>query len=206
MVTASSMNTASGRMQLFTRTAPDQPWSQIGGPDPAVIGKSGLAWGYPFLRFRREGELEKVEGDKRTPAGFFRIGSSFGFGDSDLPGYMQLKDEETMCIEDPASPYYNSIKKRREIGKTVKADDMRRTPLYRSGLFVDYPSDRATRRGSCIFIHIWQSPDKGTAGCVAVPEARVRALQEFAQPGAVLAVLPESTLDLFSGCLPAGKS
>ncbi len=170
-----------------------------------MIGKSGLAWGYPFLRFKRNGELEKIEGDKRTPAGFFRIGSSFGFSNSDLPGYVQVKPAETVCVEDPASPYYNSIRKRSEIGEAVKADDMRRTPLYRSGLFVDYPSDRTTRRGSCIFIHIWQSPDKGTAGCVALPEARVRALQEFSQSGAVLAVLPESALERFSGCLP-GRS
>jgi hypothetical protein len=54
--------------------------------------------------------------------------------------------------------------KRSEIG-SVEADDMRSSPLYSSGLFVDYPSDRATRRGSCILIHIWSAPDTGTAGC-----------------------------------------
>src|SRR5262249_32326036 len=47
------------------------------------------------------------------------------------------------------------------------------------GLFVDYPSDRATRRGSCILIHIWSAPDIGTAGCVGLPEDRVRVLQSF---------------------------
>jgi hypothetical protein len=39
----------------------------------------------------------------------------------------------------------------------------------------------------------------GTAGCVGLPEARVRALQEF-QTGAVLAVLPETAL-IFPGLL-----
>jgi hypothetical protein len=57
-------------------------------------------------------------------------------------------------VEDPSSPFYNTITKRSEIG-SVEADDMRSSPFYRSGLFVDYPSDRATRRGSCILIHIW---------------------------------------------------
>jgi D-alanyl-D-alanine dipeptidase len=105
-------------------------------------------------------------------------------------------------FKDPSSPFYNTITKRSDIG-TVKADDMGSAPLYRRGLFVEYPSDRAGRRGSCIFIHIWSAPDVGTAGCIGLPEARVRTLQEFAQAGAVIAVLPESALDRFAECLPA---
>jgi L,D-peptidoglycan transpeptidase YkuD (ErfK/YbiS/YcfS/YnhG family) len=85
----------------------------------------------------------------------------------------------------------------------VEADDMRSSSVYRSGLFVEYPSDRATRRGSCILIHLWSAPDVGTAGCVGLPEARVQALQDFSQGGAVLAVLPETALDRFASCLPA---
>jgi L,D-peptidoglycan transpeptidase YkuD (ErfK/YbiS/YcfS/YnhG family) len=105
-------------------------------------------------------------------------------------------------VEDPSSPFYNTITKRSDIG-SVEADDMRSSALYRSGLFVEYPSDRATRRGSCILIHLWSAPDIGTAGCVGLPEARVRALQDFSQAGAVLAVLPETALERFASCLPA---
>jgi len=43
----------------------------------------------------------------------------------------------------------------------------------------------------------------GTAGCIGLPEERVRALQDFSRVGAVLAVLPETALERFSGCLPA---
>src|SRR5262249_22822186 len=85
----------------------------------------------------------------------------------------------------------------------VGAENWCSSPLYRSGLFVDYPSDRATRRGSCILIHIWSAPDTGTAGCIGLPEERVRALQDFSRAGAVLAVLPETALERFPGCLPA---
>jgi hypothetical protein len=28
----------------------------------------------------------------------------------------------------------------------------------------------AERRGSCILIHIWSTPDTGTAGCIGLPE------------------------------------
>ena len=202
LVTTSSMNAASAKIGLFTRTSTDMPWKRVSGVDPAVVGQAGLGWGHPFLRYKREGELEKREGDKRTPAGFFRIGSSFGFSNSSLPGYILVKAGETVCVEDASSPFYNTIAKRSQIGDAVDAEDMRRTPLYRRGLFVDYPTDRASRRGSCIFIHIWQAPNKGTAGCVALPETRVKALQEFSRTGAVLAVLPEFAFDRFPHCLP----
>ena len=41
-----------------------------------------------------------------------------------------------------------------------------------------------------------------TAGCVAVRTPAVLKLQDFAQEGAVLAVLPKQALDRFKGCLP----
>jgi L,D-peptidoglycan transpeptidase YkuD (ErfK/YbiS/YcfS/YnhG family) len=202
LVTTRSMDTELATLQLFTRRSAKMPWKRMSAAEPAVVGKAGLGWGYPFLNFKEGEEPEKVEGDNRTPAGFFRIGRSFGFGPSRRPGYIEVKSGETVCVEDPSSPFYNRITKRSDVG-SVEADDMGSSPLYRRGLFVEYPSDRESRRGSCIFIHIWSAPDIGTAGCVGLPEARVRALQEFSQAGAVLAVLPETALDRFPGCLPA---
>src|SRR5215831_16147220 len=202
LVTTRSMDTQLATMQLFTRQSTNKPWKHISAAEPAVVGKAGLGWGYSVLDLKDREEPEKVEGDKRTPAGFFRIGASFGFAPSRRPGYIELKAGETVCVEDPSSPFYNTITKRSEIG-SVEADDMRSSPLYRSGLFVDYPSDRATRRGSCILIHIWSAPDRGTAGCVGLPEARVEALQEFSRAGTVIAILPATAFDRFPGCLPA---
>jgi len=202
LVTTRSMDTQLATMQLFTRQSTNKPWKGISAAEPAVVGKAGLGWGYSVLDLKDREEPEKVEGDKRTPAGFFRIGASFGFAPSRRPGYIELKAGETVCVEDPSSPFYNTITKCSAIG-SVEADYMRSSPLYRSGLFVDYPSDRATRRGSCILIHIWSAPDTGTAGCIGLPEERVRALQDFSRAGAMLAVLPETALERFSGCLPA---
>jgi D-alanyl-D-alanine dipeptidase len=202
LVTTQSMDTPLATLQLFRRASANMPWKRASAAEPAVVGKAGLGWGYPFLDVKDGEEPEKVEGDNRTPAGFFRIGSSFGFAPSRRPGYIELKSGETVCVEDPSSPFYNTITKRANIG-AVEADDMRSSALYRSGLFVDYPSDRATRRGSCIFIHIWSAPDMGTSGCVGLPQARVEALQDFSRAGAVLAVLPATAFDRFQDCLPA---
>ena len=79
---------------------------------------------------------------------------------------------------------------------------MWRIPEYRRGLLVDYPTDAKARAGSCIFIHLRLPASKGTHGCVALPEAQLEASQDFAQSGAVLAVLPRQALDRFKGCLP----
>jgi L,D-peptidoglycan transpeptidase YkuD (ErfK/YbiS/YcfS/YnhG family) len=201
LVTTQSMDTPLATLQLFRRASANMPWKRVSAAEPAVVGKAGLGWGYPFLDVKESEEPEKVEGDNRTPAGFFRIGSSFGFAPSKRRGYIELKSGETVCVEDPSSPFYNTITKRANIG-SLEADDMRSSPFYRSGLFVDYPSDRATRRGSCIFIHIWSAPDTGTAGCVGLPEARVEVLQEFSRAGAVIAILPATAFDRFPSCLP----
>ena len=72
-------------------------------------------------------------------------------------------------------------------------------PMYRRGLVVDYPTDARKMAGSCIFIHVWRSPTTGTAGCVAMPEPRVEALQDFAADGAVIAVLPQAALEPSAG-------
>jgi D-alanyl-D-alanine dipeptidase len=202
LVTTPSMDSSKARLQLFERSSPAAPWRTLSAGEPAMVGKNGLAWGFSFLAFKREGEPEKVEGDKRTPAGFFKIGAGFGFAKVKRDNYIAVEPGETVCVEDAASPAYNTITTRSQLAAGTKADNMSDTSLFRNGLFVDYPSDRATRRGSCIFIHVWKTPDTTTQGCVALPEPRVVTLQGFSQPGAVLGVLPETARDRFPGCLP----
>ena len=202
LVTTPAMDSSKARLQLFTRNSATAPWRSVDASEPAMVGKNGLAWGFTFLGYKREGEPEKVEGDKRTPAGFFKIGASFGFADVERDGYIRVVPGETVCVEDPASPFYNTITTRAQLGPQTKADNMADTSLFRSGLFVDYPSDRQGKRGSCIFIHVWKTPDTKTSGCVALPEPRVKALQEFSAAGAVLGVLPETAREPSAGCLP----
>lgn len=202
LVTAPDMDSTKGSLQLFTRDSPALPWTPASTPHVAMIGKHGLAWGFAFLAYKRGDEPEKTEGDKRTPAGFFRIGPSFGFTRSDRPNYITVEPGETVCVEDPASPLYNTITGRSQLTPETKADNMSDTSLFRNGLFVDYPSDRQSRRGSCIFIHIWKSSDTATSGCVALPEPQVKALQQFAEAPAVLGIVPLTARDRFPGCLP----
>jgi L,D-peptidoglycan transpeptidase YkuD (ErfK/YbiS/YcfS/YnhG family) len=201
LVTADDMNGAAARLQRFARANISAPWRPDGAPMSALAGRNGMAWGYPYRAFARLGEPMKAEGDRRAPAGIYAIGRPFGFAPSSRPGYLPIRDG-MVCVNDVRSGAYNTIVSRAEIGPQVHGENMARVPDYRRGLLVDYPSHRGARGGSCIFIHLWMPNRTGTGGCVALPEPQLVKLQDFAQAGAVLAIVPRGALDRFRGCLP----
>jgi L,D-peptidoglycan transpeptidase YkuD (ErfK/YbiS/YcfS/YnhG family) len=203
LVTTETMNATPATAQLFERASANGPWRALGAPEPSLVGRSGVAWAPMFRHLARAGEPIKIEGDKRAPAGVYAIGGTFGTVPSARPGHITVT-ANTVCVDDPSSPAYNTITSRDVIGPKVHAEKMGTAlPMYRHGLLVDYPTDVAAKAGSCIFIHVWRSPTRGTAGCVAFPEERVLALQDFAAGGgAVLAIVPRLALGRLRGCLP----
>ncbi len=201
LVTADRMSSRTANLRRFERAAPGAPWRTVGGPELALIGYGGVAWAHAFRAFARAHEPVKVEGDNRLPAGFFAIGRSFGFAASPRPEYLHIA-AGTVCVDDPASPAYNTIASRAQVGWRVRGENMWRIPQYRRGLLVEYPTDARARAGSCIFIHLRPPTSQGTHGCVALPEPQLASLQDFAAGGAVLAVLPRQALSRFKGCLP----
>jgi L,D-peptidoglycan transpeptidase YkuD (ErfK/YbiS/YcfS/YnhG family) len=203
LVTAKSMSELSAEMQLFERASAGAAWRAVAPAEPANLGRAGMAWSHFFRRYAKVGERLKVEGDRRAPAGIYRIGRSFGILPSRRPNYLRVTDD-TVCVNEPSSPHYNAITSRKLIQPHTSVENMSRAlPMYRRGLVVDYPTDGRVRAGSCIFMHVWRSPTSGTAGCVSMPEARVEALQDFAASGAVVAILPQGALSRFGNCLPA---
>ena len=122
-------------------------------------------------------------------------------GPSRRRGYLRIAKGMT-CVDDPSSPAYNAITSRAKVGWKVHGENMWRVPEYRRGLLVDYPTSRKARAGSCIFTHTRLPGATGTSGCVSLPERQVAHLQDFAQSGAVLAVLPRQAFGRFKGCLP----
>lgn len=201
LVTADTFSTSQAKAQLFERATAGGPWHAVSPAEPALIGKAGMAWSYFFRASAGQGEPIKAEGDKRVPAGFYRIGKSFGTLPPNRANYLHLTEGIT-CVDDVNSPAYNTIASRAKIGSRVHGENMWRVPEYSRGLLVDYPTNAKARAGSCIFIHVRLPEKAGTGGCVALPQARVEALQDFAQDGAVLAVLPRRALHRFKGCLP----
>jgi L,D-peptidoglycan transpeptidase YkuD (ErfK/YbiS/YcfS/YnhG family) len=201
LVIPASMSSSTAYAQRFSRDLPLTPWRPAGKPFTALLGYRGVAWAHAFRGFAAKGESIKVDGDRRVPAGVFDVGRSFGIAPSRRPGYMRLT-EGTVCVDDPRSPAYNTITSRAKVGWRVHGENMWRIPQYGQGLLVDYPTNRAARAGSCIFIHLWLEGATGTRGCVALPAKHLSVMQNFAQGGAVLAVLPRRALARFKGCLP----
>jgi L,D-peptidoglycan transpeptidase YkuD (ErfK/YbiS/YcfS/YnhG family) len=203
LVTTENMDATPATVQLYERASSRERWRMVSPAEPALVGRAGTAWAHAFRHFARAGEPIKSEGDKRAPAGVYVIGNSFGIVPSSRPGHLQLTGD-TVCVDDPDSPAYNTITSRALVGPKVHAENMGKIlPMYRRGLLLDYPTDIAARAGSCIFIHVWRSPDRGTGGCVSMPEARVEALQDFVEGGgAVLAIIPRPALGRLGTCLP----
>src|SRR5436305_12699821 len=64
LATAETMDTPVASIQLFHRESVDTEWRAVDPPKPAVVGVTGLGWGYSFRHLARTGEPIKIEGDK----------------------------------------------------------------------------------------------------------------------------------------------
>jgi L,D-peptidoglycan transpeptidase YkuD (ErfK/YbiS/YcfS/YnhG family) len=205
LVVVPTMDTTKAVMQTFERDTPASAWTRSSAPEPTVVGARGIAWGDSFRSFARGDEPIKHEGDQRTPAGIYRFGASFGFAKTNRPGYLHLTPGANFCVDDPSSPLYGRIVPRSTVGKKVSGEDMAAFPLNKRGIVISYPSNREAKGGSCIFVHVWGGDGVGTAGCVALPEARVEHLQDWVRKRrhAAIAILPASALARFKDCLPS---
>ncbi len=201
LVTATEFASQSAQVRLFESRA--GKWHQAGAGKKAVLGGGGLAWSWTQERFAGKGEPVKKEGDRKTPAGFFSIAAPFGFAQSERKGYVRLAKGEHYCVDDPASPHYNSIVPKAKAGEGVSGEDMAAIPPYRKGLFLNYPTSREKRGGSCIFVHVWRTPSSPTSGCVALAEADVEDIQSWSANGATaIGIVPEPAWRRLRGCFP----
>ena len=207
VVTVPTLTSPVGTLRLFERRRSDAGWTVIGTAQPVTLGSRGVAWGRAFRYLAADNEPIKIEGNKRSPAGIYAIGRPFGFAQSQLAGYLRLQPD-SVCVEDPSSPAYNTITSVSSLGRSVGAQNMGAIARFRRGLIIDYPTDAANRAGSCIFIHIQKKdPTSGTAGCLNLPEDRIAALQKFANKHpTALALLPESALGRLGDCLPSAAT
>jgi L,D-peptidoglycan transpeptidase YkuD (ErfK/YbiS/YcfS/YnhG family) len=203
LVMAPHMSSTSAQLQLLERPSKEAPWSKVGEARKSVLGHAGLGWAWNFAHLAADREPVKQEGDGRTPAGFFPVGRPFGFAPASVAGYVQLAPGKTFCVNDVRSPHYNTIVPRAVAGRGTSGEDMPSISLYRRGLLLDYPTSREQKGGSCIFIHLWRSPNSTTAGCVALAEPDMAHLQEWTQERpTLLAILPQAALDRMRGCFP----
>lgn len=172
VVTTQGWSEKQGKLVLYERAEASE-WIPVQAPIPVVIGKNGLIWGIGLHPMKAEVSYKK-EGDGKSPAGIFSLGTAFGFAPNSEMRQLKLNylplHEFIEAVDDPLSRYYNCIVDRREvIPDWHSSEKMGEEPLYAIGLVVNYnfPNPKANA-GSAIFLHIWRNESSGTAGCTAM--------------------------------------
>jgi D-alanyl-D-alanine dipeptidase len=198
VVTTPDWNAVDGRLQRYQRSSARSAWEPVGDSVAIVVGKHGMGWGAGKLEVpvanRSADDPVKKEGDGRSPAGVFQLGTAFGYAQDPLSGskmpYLDLTPS-VECVDDTNSKFYNRVLDRSTVAPDWNSSEhMRNTgESYRWGIVVDHngiagpPSSHPVRGGgSCIFLHIWQGAGHGTAGCTAMAPAELELLLRWLDP------------------------
>ncbi|MGE0130490.1 MAG: L,D-transpeptidase [Blastocatellales bacterium] len=208
LVTTAGWNVVDGEMTRYERDSINHEWKIVGEKISAVVGRNGMAWGKglhgePPVSGKDSYPVKK-EGDGRAPAGIFNLSSAFGYaprkqaGDVKLPYVQAIATLE--CVDDPQSAHYNKVLDRAGIKNPdwKSSEQMRREDgQYRWGVIVDHNAKGEAGCGSCIFLHIWDAPGKGTAGCTAMEAARMEEVLRWlnAKKRPVLVQLPQAEFE-----------
>ena len=198
VVTTPDWDAVDGRMQRYQRSSSRGSWEPVGDSFAIVVGKHGLGWGAGVVAAgegRAVAGPVKKEGDGKSPAGVFQLGTAFGDAPGILSGskmkYMELTPS-IECVDDVSSRYYNRVVDRSTTAEVdwKSSEHMRDVgEAYRMGIVVDHNgiaglSSKPPARGggSCIFLHLWQGPGHGTAGCTAMAPGEMEMLLRWLDP------------------------
>lgn len=184
---APTWNSPTGKLQLFEREG--KTWRAASAPIRVLYGKNGLAWGRGLLQ--GEGGLQKVERDKRAPAGVFQIGKIYTY-DKALPEganypFHTITDRDAW-IDDPSLPEYN---------RHVVIDPANPPPWFeKQKMRLNDPPHRwlveirhnadppVAGAGSAIFFHIQRGPERASAGCTVMTQPAIVNLIRWLRDGA----------------------
>jgi L,D-peptidoglycan transpeptidase YkuD (ErfK/YbiS/YcfS/YnhG family) len=144
---------------------------------PVVVGRNGLGIGEGIVPLPIQGAPLKKEGDLKSPAGIFTIGTAFGYAEPQQAGWIKnpyVRATDTLiCIDDVGSSKYNQLVNNDPAKSDWKSFEYmhRKDDFYKWGLFINHNAPRTEAgKGSCIFMHIWESDHQGTDGCTAMKE------------------------------------
>lgn len=172
-----SPSTDSPRAQtwLLERNGNGDPWHLYDGPFDTTLGRAGLAWGTGLHRSSPPPNFPiKAEGDKRSPAGLFRITQAFGLAPQTHASHLRLPyipiTEHTIGVDDVTSKHYNQIVDDRQVLRDWESHEamIQHAQLYEWGAVIAHNPDNLPGLGSCIFLHIAPTGDQATAGCTAL--------------------------------------
>lgn len=204
IVTTQNWDAVPGTLRRFSWT--DNEWQEVKSAIEVVVGKKGMGWGKGIKDFTKYEGPVKREGDLKSPAGIFTLGTAFGYAPKSVVNWIKTPyhpvTELTMCIEDGKSAHYNQILDEGTARADWNSTDhmLRKDDLYEWGMFVEHNSPTpASGGGSCIFLHVAQINDDGTAGCTAMDKALMLEILQWidASESPLLVQLPEEQYTKF---------
>ena len=170
------------------------------------LGTKGLGWGLGEFKLKqKENEPTKKEGDKKAPAGVFKLTSTFGYAKNenfDLK-YAHLS-KKLICVDDSNSKHYNKIiempNKRPNSFEQMRRDD----DQYRLGVVVLHNKKQKKQAGSCIFLHVQKSKNASTAGCTSMTLDDMRKINSWldGSKNPILIQVPKSSLNEIKELFP----
>lgn len=136
------------------------------------IGKNGLGWGLGEVELKQNpNEPIKIEGDKKAPAGVFKLSDIFGYhSETNYKMPYLYASKNLICIDESDSNFYNEIVMKDSLDSEPKSYElMRRSDhQYALGVVVEHNRFKQQKRGSCIFLHVYKDALSPTAGCTAM--------------------------------------
>jgi D-alanyl-D-alanine dipeptidase len=207
-VTAPSFDAWRAQLQRYARTG-GGPWQALGAPVDVVLGRAGYAWGDGVhgsgAPAGRTGPLKR-EGDGRSPAGVFALGTVHGYA-AHAPADLSLPYEQATaaqrCVDDPRAAQYNRIVQAGPHGESWRsAERMRRDDaVYELALDIEHNrSPVVPGHGSCIFAHVWVNAQTPVAGCTGMSLPALRSLLDWLEPGALWVSLPVQEYQALRAC------
>jgi uncharacterized protein YijF (DUF1287 family)/L,D-peptidoglycan transpeptidase YkuD (ErfK/YbiS/YcfS/YnhG family) len=193
LVTLPTWTSAGGTLRRYARGSSD-PWRSVGKPVSVRVGAKGLGrgrglhdscpgalsrahWGPPAV---------KREGDHRSPAGVFALGTALGRGGRPPyhPGSWPWRpvDDRDRLVDDPGSPHYNTWQRIAEgnRGTWRSAEDLSR---YRLALLVRHNLDPIKPgAGSAIFLHTHWGVAQPTVGCTTMSKTELIQILRWLDP------------------------
>ena len=175
LVVSKDFNTSYAFLERFEGS------NHIGKTLKVNIGKNGLGWGLGEIKLnQKKSEPIKKEGDKKAPAGVFKLSYIFGYEKNNFFNMSYLHSSKNLiCVDDTHSSKYNQIinipNVKPKSFEYMKRDDKQ----YELGIVVAHNTDGIKQRGSCIFIHVQKHKNTSTAGCTSMTFKEIRKITSW---------------------------
>lgn len=189
VVTTPDWQSVTGTVQRYERRRTSEPWRKVGEPIAVVVGKGGMGWGDGLLAVPGHEATDplKHEGDGRSPAGVFSVGTTFGYA-PDKPSawtmpYLPLTPA-TECVDDRDSKSYNQIVERTSATPDWRSSEHMQSEgvYYKWGAVVEQNPEGRPGDGSCVFLHVWDGSGQGTSGCTAMAKPDLETVLGWLKP------------------------